>query len=302
VSRTVERLRRLITSAEELSSVTRTMKGLAAVNVRQYEQAASVVDAYQAVVEQGLQIVLRDPGPSGALAGLDSTVDSAAVIVFGSNQGLCGPINRRVAARTRAHLAALGPPVRTIAAVGTRLAVELEVAGVPVDERLELPHSLEGIAPRSAQLLLAMDRWRGEQPNLAIWLSFPDYGGHRVAYRPRTQLLLPASGDWLRDVASRPWPTHVLPTYAAPRAGLVAALMRQRLLVALHRTMTQTMAAIAASRLAAMQVAERDIQERLELLKGEHHRLRQAQITEELLDIVSGFDVLRSSARGSGGR
>ena len=40
MSRTVERLRRLITSAEELSSVTRTMKGLAAVNVRQYEQAA----------------------------------------------------------------------------------------------------------------------------------------------------------------------------------------------------------------------------------------------------------------------
>lgn len=78
--------------------------------------------------------------------------------------------------------------------------------------------------------------------------------------------------------------------------------MRQRLLVALQRSMTQTMAAIAASRLAAMQVAERDVADRLERLHREHHGLRQAQITEELLDIVSRFDFLRGLVLDGGVR
>lgn len=293
MSESVERLRRRIASAEELRSVTRTMKGLAAVNVRHFEQAAVVIDEYQSVMEQGLQIVLREPGAWPSRERARTGVSEGVVIVFGSNQGLCGPINRRVASHTRRQIAAMDVPVRRIVAVGARLAVELDVAGLPVSDRLELPHTLESIIHRSSQLVLMMDRWRDEQPAIGVWLSFPDYEGRRGGYRPRTHQLLPVSTEWLRDVASRPWPTHVIPTYTMPRGELVAALMRQRLLVALHRSMTQTMAAIAASRLAAMQVAERDISERLERLRQEHHRLRQAQITEELLDIVSGFDVLR---------
>ncbi len=302
MSHTAERMRRLIASAEEISAVTRTMKGLAAVNVRQYEQAAAVVDQYQSVVERGLQVVLRErrsfpPVPRARPEGAES-----AVIVFGSNQGLCGPINRRVAASTRQHVTSVHRPVRAVVAVGARLAVELELVNLPVDAQLELPHTLESITQRSTELLEMMDRWRTDEPDLEIWLSFPDFQGREQLYQPRTQRLLPVSLEWLSDVAARPWPTHVIPTYTMPRADLVAALMRQRLLVALHRCMTQTMAAIAASRLAAMQVAERDIQDRLERLKQQHHRLRQAGITEELLDIVSGFDVLRGSARRTAAR
>jgi F-type H+-transporting ATPase subunit gamma len=293
VSQSEQRLRRRMSSAEELRSVTRTMKGLAAVNVRQFEQAAGVIDEYQSVVERALQVVLRD-SPSGPGAErLRTEVTEAAVIVFGSNQGLCGPINRRVAVSTQQHIDRLDVPVRTVVAVGTRLATELEVAGLQVTDRLELPHTVESIARRGQRLLEMMDRWRQEQPGLGVWLSFPLYEGRRGSYRPNTLQLVPVSPEWLSQVASRPWPTHVLPDYAPPREALLRALIRHQLLVALHRSMAQTMAAIAASRLAAMQVAERDIEERLARLNQEHHQLRQAQITEELLDIVSGFDVLR---------
>jgi F-type H+-transporting ATPase subunit gamma len=293
VSQSEQRLRRRMSSAEELRSVTRTMKGLAAVNVRQFEQAAGVIDEYQSVVERALQVVLRD-SPSGPGAErLRTEVTEAAVIVFGSNQGLCGPINRRVAVSTQQHIDRLDVPVRTVVAVGTRLATELEVAGLQVTDRLELPHTIENIARRGQRLLEMMDRWRQEQPGLGVWLSFPLYEGRRGSYRPNTLQLVPVSPEWLSQVASRPWPTHVLPDYAPPREALLRALIRHQLLVALHRSMAQTMAAIAASRLAAMQVAERDIEERLARLNQEHHQLRQAQITEELLDIVSGFDVLR---------
>lgn len=293
MSQSEQRLRRRLSTAEELRSVTRTMKGLAAVNVRHFEQAAGVIDEYQSVVERGLQVVLRHSPSGGGLESKRPGATEAAVIVFGSNQGLCGPVNRRVAVSTQRHIDRIGVPTRTIVAVGTRLATELEVAGLAVTERLELPHTLESIARRGQRLLTMMDRWREEQPGVGVWLSFPSYEGRRGGYRPDVVQIVPVSLEWLAEVAGRPWPTRLLPDYTPPREALLQALVRQHLLVALHRSMTQTMAAIAASRLAAMQVAERDIEERLERLEQEYHRLRQAQITEELLDIVSGFDVLR---------
>lgn len=48
------------------------------------------------------------------------------------------------------------------------------------------------------------------------------------------------------------------------------------------------------ARLSAMQAAEPNIEERLDTLRTEYHQLRQAQITEELLDVVAGFKVFRT--------
>lgn len=65
------------------------------------------------------------------------------------------------------------------------------MVGLPVSERLELSHTLEGITHRSQQLLVMMDRWRDGQPALGVWLSFPDQEGRRGGYCPRTQQLPP---------------------------------------------------------------------------------------------------------------
>lgn len=48
-----------------------------------------------------------------------------------------------------------------------------------------------------------------------------------------------------------------------------------------------------AARIQSMQTAERNITERLQGLRSEHHQSRQTSITEELLDVVSGFEVLK---------
>jgi F-type H+-transporting ATPase subunit gamma len=50
-----------------------------------------------------------------------------------------------------------------------------------------------------------------------------------------------------------------------------------------------------ASRLAAMQRAERNIGELLHALPIHFHQLRQASIDDELFDVIAGFDALQSS-------
>jgi F-type H+-transporting ATPase subunit gamma len=57
-------------------------------------------------------------------------------------------------------------------------------------------------------------------------------------------------------------------------------------------TDTQSLSSENASRLAAMQRAEKNIDELMESLNRSFHRLRQTSIDEELFDVISGFEAL----------
>jgi F0F1-type ATP synthase gamma subunit len=62
--------------------------------------------------------------------------------------------------------------------------------------------------------------------------------------------------------------------------------------VSLFRACAESLASENASRLAAMDRADKNIDDRLETLHGTFHRLRQSRIDEELFDVVSGFEAL----------
>ena len=70
------------------------------------------------------------------------------------------------------------------------------------------------------------------------------------------------------------------------------ALIREYLFISLFRACAESLASENASRLAAMQRAEKNIDELLEDLNRTFHRLRQSGIDEELFDVVSGFEAL----------
>jgi F-type H+-transporting ATPase subunit gamma len=73
---------------------------------------------------------------------------------------------------------------------------------------------------------------------------------------------------------------------------LFSALIRQYLFVSLFRACAESLASENASRLAAMRGAERNIGDQLTELTHQFHQKRQMAITEELLDIASGFEAL----------
>lgn len=293
MTETLQALNSRITSTEELHSVTHTMASLAAVNLRHYEVAAAALADYEAVIEDGLHIALRD-GAIDRLP-LDEPGDDArtAVIVFGSNQGLCGPVNRHIASYAITEISNLAT-VTHIGAVGARMATELELAGVSPGERWDLPGTVEAITARAEQVLVGANHWRAGEGVERILLVFPHFGGRSRGYEPAVVQLAPTDRDMLEWLAVRRWPSKVLPTFTVPWDQLVADLIRQALLVRLHRSMVQTMASVSASRLAAMDGAQHNIEERLIELRKQHHLLRQSEITEELLDVISGFEVLQT--------
>ena len=70
------------------------------------------------------------------------------------------------------------------------------------------------------------------------------------------------------------------------------ALIREYLFISLFRACAESLASENASRLAAMERADRNIDELLENLQATFHRLRQSDIDEELFDVISGFEAL----------
>jgi F-type H+-transporting ATPase subunit gamma len=109
--------------------------------------------------------------------------------------------------------------------------------------------------------------------------------------------LYPVSPEWLNELKDREWDSRSLPTFTMGWNRLFSLLVRQYLFVSLYRASFESLESENASRLASMQAAEKNIEERLEELTNQFHRQRQASITAELLDIVAGFEALTGKRR-----
>jgi F-type H+-transporting ATPase subunit gamma len=107
--------------------------------------------------------------------------------------------------------------------------------------------------------------------------------------------VLPIPDSYLHKLAHADWSGRSLPQFRMDPDRLMSWLVQQRLFVVIYRGLTEALASEHASRLAAMQAAERNIEERRDELQGLYRQRRQETITRELLDVVSGFEVVRSS-------
>ncbi len=90
-----------------------------------------------------------------------------------------------------------------------------------------------------------------------------------------------------------------LPQVLGGGTETLGALIREYVFVSLFRACAESLASENASRLAAMERAEKNIDELLEKLQGTLHRVRQSGIDEELFDVFSGFEALSESDRAA---
>ena len=293
MSETTESLRRKIGGAEDLQSVVRTMKAVAASSIGQYEKSVHALVDYYRTVELGLGLCFRKSGPESLIAERKrQTASDAAIgaVVFGSDQGLVGQFNDVVTDYTVKTLAAL-PAESAVWAVGERVRARLADAGLPLLGCFAVPSSVKAITPLVGQILMESEtrRNQGEVAELYLFYNRPTSG---PAYAPVGQRLLPLDASWQHKLAEFPWPTENLPEIMGDSTATFRALIHEYLFVSLFRACAESLASENASRLAAMQRADKNIDELLEDLNRTFHRLRQSGIDEELFDVISGFEAL----------
>jgi F-type H+-transporting ATPase subunit gamma len=291
-------LKHKIAGAGDLRSVVRTMKALAASSVGQYEQSVLALADYYRTVELGLSACVRAVEPMSATIERKGRREAETIgaIVFGSDQGLVGQFNEVVADYAIKTLATL-PGKPQVWVVGERVQARLEEAGLEVMGLFPVPNAVHAITSLVGQIQIASEarRTKGEYTSLYVFHNRPQSG---ALYEPVSKRLLPLDMAWQKGMAQVSWPTKLLPDIMTEGAATLRALIREYLFISLFRACAESLASENASRLAAMERADRNINELLENLQSSFHRLRQNSIDEELFDVISGFEALTGKAPG----
>lgn len=288
-------LHRQLQSAQELQSIVRTMKALAAGNIHQYENAVRSLTTFNHTLKQSFQIFLQrypdalQPAPSPPTGRL-------GVVVFGSDQGMCGRFNEQIVDYVIRHLShqASHESVTTeenpLLVVGSRVSERLTQAGYRSSRCLVVPSSLGKVSQHVQTIVLQLEVWRRVHQVERIWVFHNSPQQNLSA--PKLQQIFPFDRRFLKQLSEQPWPSRCLPMILDQRASLFSSLFQQFFFVRLYRACVNSLASENAHRLASMQMAEKNIAERLESLHRLYQQQRQTAITSELLDIVSGFEVL----------
>lgn len=296
MSDTTASLRRKIDSAADLQSVVRTMKAMAASSVGQYENAVRSLDDYYRTVQLALAASFhQNRHPAATSPPQRNDAEPIVALVFGSDQGLVGQFNDVMANFVVSALETM-PEKKIVWTVGERIRSRLTDTSLQLGDHFSLPGSIGAITALVGQILIKIETHREKREIAPVYL-FHNQPQPGALYVPMSQRLLPLDADWQRDLSAIPWPTGNLPEVMHAGESTLRAFVREYLFVSLFRTCAESLASENASRLAAMQRAEKNIEELLEDLNRTFHRLRQGGIDEELFDVVSGFEALTKPQR-----
>jgi len=280
----VKDMRTRIGSVKSTQKITKALQMVAAAKLRRAQTAAEAARPYargMANVIANLAAGVSGPSAPLLLAGTGSD-KRHLVIVATSDRGLAGGFNSSIVRAAREKIAGLvaeGKDVKIIAigrkardglrrAYGNRLIETYEVG-------IKAP-SFALVKPIAQRVLDAYTNGEFDVVTL-IYSSFKSV----VTQTPRVQQLIPAQ----MEASSGPAPFY---DYEPDEDTILQALLPQNISVQLLTAMLENQAGFFASQMTAMDNATRNAGDMIKALTIQMNRTRQAQITKELIEIISG--------------
>jgi F-type H+-transporting ATPase subunit gamma len=280
-------IRRRIRSVKKTQQITRAMRMVAGAKLRRAHNAVLQGRPYAARMRATLAEVARVPQDSvHPLLAPRPQTRRAEVVVITSNRGLCGAFNanvlrfadRLVAAREREGVAV------TITCVG-RKTIEYFMRRRP--RQLGGKHVYDGWASYASAAELAgqlSGRFASGETD-EIVLVFSEFVS-ALTQTPRSARLLPAAPDAV--ISDEQLPVEIEPS----AEQLIAVLVPKAIEVEVFRALLENQAGEHAARMASMEAATRNTEDLISRLTLQFNRARQAAITKELVEIVSGAEAL----------
>jgi F-type H+-transporting ATPase subunit gamma len=290
-------LRMRINSVKSTRKITQAMKMVAAAKLRRAQSRAEAARPYAERMERMLAslgvAVANQPDAPKLLVGTGGDAVHLLVVLSG-DRGLAGAFNTNIGrfARTRIReLEGQGKTVKVLAVgrkgatflkreFGSRFVGEISFAG-------KKTVGFEDAAEVAATITRMLED--GEFDVCALL-----YNRFRsvIAQIPTEQKLIPTAlpeVDADADVAAGPQAQY---EYEPTEEEILAALLPQNLAVQIYRAVLETNAGFYGSQMQAMDNATRNAGEMINKLTLNYNRTRQANITRELIEIISGAEAL----------
>ena len=278
-----EKIQHQLDAMHDLQGIVKMMKTLAGANIRQYEHAARTLENYYSSIELGLRVVGSELENVPVNPGSGSNLMPTGIIIFGTDHGLCGHINEHL---VELALETKNPRVLT---VGERTANVLTEAGIESDKVFPAPASPGKTSDLIQQLLLGIDHWQNQQQFMPVDIVFNHYLPDG-AYHTVRQALLPVDTGRFRKPLGNTWPSHNLPGHSIAAPILFGELLQQYFFISLFSACVDSQTSEHSTRLRTMLNAEENIKNRIEEITAEFRRVRQAEITSELMEVLAGFE------------
>lgn len=283
-------LRNRIASVKATQKITKAMQMVAAAKLRRAQMAAEAARPYA----QKMESVLANlgAGVSGAdaprlLAGTGSD-QVQLLIVCTAERGLCGAFNSSIVRLAREHinrLQAAGKTVK-ILCVGRKgydiLKRQYEKQIVDLIELRAVKQIGYVNADEIGQRVMTMFA-NGE---FDIATLFYSQFRSVISQIPTAQRVIPA------EIPASASPSTATYDYEPDEATILSSLLPRNISVQIFRALLENAASEQGARMSAMDNATRNAGEMIKKQTQKYNRTRQAMITKELIEIISGAEAL----------
>lgn len=279
-----------IKSVENTRKITRTMEMVATSKMKRAADRVSAARPYALALGEVLSHVYTpELAEQFPLLRRPAQIKRAALVVLTANRGLCGAFNTNLIRESRARLAEWE---------GRGVSVELHIVGRKgigfykyLGRTLASTRADIGDRPSSADAASLIDDLMARYAAGELDAVFITYAKYKSALStpPATEQVLPvvAPGSTGEAAAARDF-------ILAPSANeILEALLPLYVRNTVYRALVETAAGEQGARRTAMKNATDNATEMLQLLKRTYNSARQAQITQEIAEIVGGASALQ---------
>lgn len=291
---TLEALNKRIKTTTDLRGIVNTMKLLSSVSIGQYEKALEALKEYKHTVRQGFLGLILNDNLAGLATPLKSKNPKTIAIIVGSDNGLVGSFNREIITYARQYFKEEGYEKQDVSymAIGKRIALMFEAQNEPMIARYPIMNSLKEIASIASTILMKLNEVI-TQKNIEQVLLFYHLKEKGESQKIQMSPLMPLPYKEFVALKKEKWKGTSFPMITAQPAALKSALIHEFLTVSLAGALTASLMAEHYARMVNMQQAEKNIDETLEQMNLEYQQARQTNITDELIDIVSGAESIK---------
>ncbi|WFU47248.1 F0F1 ATP synthase subunit gamma [Sinorhizobium terangae] len=287
-------LKNRIASVKATQKITKAMKMVAAAKLRRAQEAAEAARPYSqrmaAVLANIAQAVGADESVPQLMTGTGRD-DTHLLIVCTAERGLCGGFNSQIARFARDHvrkLLAAGKTVKIIC-VGKKGfdILRREFASLIID-RVDL-REVKKIGFENADQIGHKVIALFEKGEFDVCTLFYSEFKSVISQVPTAQQLIPASAG---DVSVESADASAIYEYEPDAAAILTDLIPRNISVQIFRALLENVAGEMGAKMSAMDNATRNAGEMINKLTLNYNRQRQAQITKELIEIISGAEAL----------